>query len=264
MEQFLKYKNMTIEIPKQTITEEFAKCWQTAGRHLVKQSDSPLSWISASLEGLVMEHFSFRLGNQIFFIQIEDVDHQLVLPSRLEAFLQKAKAWNGHACFMPMKRIGEEWKPMLPNWGLQDAITKELVIPPALITDEEIEITDNELLDFAVQVVRDSLIGEGKTIQSTQSDPMVNPSIWFVDGDKLSWIVVKAARYPSMSAERPLNMDDMTRSLTKAGYSGYFASVAVANANDPFDPTAATTGNYLPLFRGVGYSCSYKGLEKAS
>lgn len=254
---------MTIEIPKQTITEDFAKCWQAAGQHLVKQSDSPLSWISASLEGLVLEHFSFRLGNQIFFIQIEDVDDQLTYPSQPEGFLNKAKEWNGHACLMPMKKIGEEWTPMLPNWGLQDAITKQLIIPPALITDEEIEITDNELLDFAVQIVRDHLIGEGKKIQSTQSDPMVSPSIWFVDGDKLSWVVVKAARYPAMSAERPLDINDTAQSLNRAGYSGYFASVAVANANDPFDPTAKETGNYLRLHRGAGYVCSFKGLEPA-
>jgi hypothetical protein len=255
---------MTTEIPQQTITEEFAKCWQTAGRHLVKQSDSPLSWIKASLDGLIMEHFSFRLGNQIVFIQIEDVDQQMFYPSQREAFLKKAKAWNGHACLMPMKKFGEEWRPMLPNWGLQDAITKELLIPPALITDEEIEITDNELLDLAVQIVRDKLIEEGRTIQSTQSDPMVNPSIWFADGDKLSWVVVKAARYPVKSAPRPHNMDEMTQSLRRSGYSGYFASVAVANANDPFDPTAEKTGNYLPLFRGTGYRCFFKGLETAT
>lgn len=208
-----------------------------------------------------MEHFSFRLGNQIFFIQIEDVDHQLDLPSQLEAFLQKAKAWNGHACFMPMKKIGEEWKPMLPNWGLQDAITKELVIPPALITDEEIEITDNELLDFAVQIVRDNLIKEGKSIQSTQSDPKVNPSIWFIDDAKLSWVVVKAVRYPVKSASHPHDMKEIVLSLERAGHSGYFASVAVANSDDPFDPLATETGNYLPLYRGAGYVCSYTGLE---
>lgn len=255
---------MTTQIQPQTITEEFAKCWQTAGRHLAKQSDSPLSWIRATLDGLVMEHFSFRLGNQIFFVQIEDEDGTLDYPSQRDAFLKKAKRWNGVPCLMPMKKMAGEWKPLLPNWGLQNAITKEPIIPPALITDEQIEISEDELLDFAVQVVRDKLIEEGKQIQSTQSDPLVNPSIWFVDNDKLSWIVVRAARYPVKTATKPQNLNEMATSMLKAGYSGYFASVGVASSEDPFDPNAESNKNYLPLLRGHGYMCVYKGLEPIS
>ncbi len=48
------------------------------------------------------------------------------------------------------------------------------------------------------------------------------------------------------------------------GHIGYFASVSVANANDPFDPTANESGNYLPLIRDVEYMCSFNGLELAS
>lgn len=46
------------------------------------------------------------------------------------------------------------------------------------------------------------------------------------------------------------------------GYVGYLASVAAANVNDPFDPHTEKSGNYLPLKRGVGYLCSFKGLEQ--
>ena len=255
---------MTIEIPQQTITEEFVKCWQTAGMHLERQSDLPLSWIKASLDGLLMEHFSFRLGNQIIFIQLEDVDGNLEYPSQRVAFLEKAEAWQGVPCIMPMKKVGREWQAMLPDWGLQHAITNELIIPPALITDEAIEITDYELQDFAIQIVRDKLKADGKAITSTQSDPLVNPSIWFVDSGNSSWVIVRAARYPKMTATPPANIGELGTRMLAAGHIGYFASVTVANAADPFDPAAEKTGNYLPLIRGVGYMCSYNGLEPVS
>lgn len=254
---------MATNIPPQAITEEFARCWQAAGKHLSKQSDAPISWIKATLNGLVMEHFSFRLGNQIFFVQIEDVDGNLDYPSQKEAFLEKAKLWNGVACTMPMKCFAGDWRPMLPNWGLQEVDTGKLLIPPELITDEAIEITDYELLDIAVQVVRDNLIESGKEITSTQSDPKVNPSIWFVEDGKLSWVLVRAARHPEESAPKPENFNEMAKQFTQAGYSGYFASVVIARADDPFDPNAKYSGNFYPLVRGSGYFCKHSGLEAA-
>jgi hypothetical protein len=45
------------------------------------------------------------------------------------------------------------------------------------------------------------------------------------------------------------------------GFPGHFASVAVASADDPFDPGAKSNGNYVPLFRGVGMHIRYEGLR---
>ena len=164
---------------RQEITEDFYLCCKSARNHLSKQSDT-LSWIKVSLNGPHLEHFSFRMGNQIFFIQIEDVDNNLACPGQREAFLEKAKSWNAHALIMPMKKIGIKWAPLLSNWGLEEALTGKLINPSALITDQEIEITDNELHDFAIQVVKNILTNEGKTINSSQNNPEFNPSIFLM------------------------------------------------------------------------------------
>ena len=37
---------------------------------------------------------------------------------------------------------------------------------------------------------------QGKKVTQWQSNPDVDPSMWFVDGDHLAWIVVRADRYP--------------------------------------------------------------------
>jgi hypothetical protein len=59
-------------------TPEFAKCWQAAGMHLVKQADGNVSsWLRANLEPPFLEHLSFRLGNQSFLIRFEDEEGEM-------------------------------------------------------------------------------------------------------------------------------------------------------------------------------------------
>jgi hypothetical protein len=249
---------MSYEV-RQEITEDFNLCWKTAGSHLSKQSDI-LFWINASLKGLLLEHFSFRLGNQIFFIQIEDVDNNLACPGQREAFLEKAKSWNAHALIMPMKKVGVKWNPLHPNWGLEDALTEKLVIPTALITDKEIEITDNELHDIAIQVVTNQLVKEGKTITSSQNNSKINPSIFFVDKKgKQSWVIVRGERWPRTTI-RPIDIEEIAKSPQLVDHSGYFASVTVASPKDAFNPNPKS-GHNTPLLRGEQYKIMYRGLE---
>lgn len=42
---------------------------------------------------------------------------------------------------------------------------------------------------------------------------------------------------------------------------GIFASVAVASADDPFDPLAKINGNVVSLYRGYGMHIRYEGLR---
>jgi hypothetical protein len=67
------------------------------------------------------------------------------------------------------------------------------VDPRALVTDERIEMTDWELHDMAVQVVREHLQQQGFELMSWQGNPEVDPSIWFIG---------KSGRNGSSSAQR--------------------------------------------------------------
>lgn len=56
-------------------TEEFSHCWNAAGSHIQRMAGGDLmSWLKATLAPPFLEHLSFRLGNQLFFIQLEDED----------------------------------------------------------------------------------------------------------------------------------------------------------------------------------------------
>ena len=82
------------------VTEDFAKCWQAAGIHLDKKFDGGIhSWIKSNLTPPFLEHLSFRLGNQLFFIRIEDVDEQLETPGSIEGLNTIAKLCKGHEVF---------------------------------------------------------------------------------------------------------------------------------------------------------------------
>ncbi len=168
----------------------------------------------------------------------------------------------GHACLMPMKRVGQDWEPTESGWGLVDARTRLPVNPPALITDEMLEMTDWELQDLAVQVVRERITKDGHQLMSWNGDPRVNPSVWFVGASGgPEWVLVRAVRYPEKEATEPENMIELKSHFDKMGFSGHFASVAIASADDPFDPDAERNGNFVPLYRGCGMHIRYEGLR---
>ena len=120
--------------------------------------------------------------------------------------------------------------PAEPCWGLVDAVTGLPVNPPALISDENIVMSDWELQDLAVQVVCSQIKKEGRELMSWSGDQRINPSLWFVGDDGPEWVVVRAVRYPEKDALPPGNIKEIQEHMEKQGFHGHFASVAIANA----------------------------------
>ena len=243
------------------VSEEFAKCWQAAGLHLQEQGQGALKWLRAHLNPPFLEHLSFRIGNQLFFVRVEDADERVIGPASIDGLLSVADGCKGHACIMPMSKRGDEWRCAVSGWGLIDAKIEKIINPVALVTDEKIEMTDWELQDFAVQVVRNDLEKSGKQLMSWQGSPDVNPSVWFVGDNGPEWVVVRAARWPERDLAEPDNIKQIAAECISTGKTGYFAVVRAANSNDPFDPQAKLHGNFIPLIRGEGISVGYDGLK---
>ena len=127
------------------LTEDFINCWDAAGRHLnLRVKDTGASWLRADLP-CFREHLSFALGNQLFFIQLYDVnqpENGWLALNRLEMAVEDA---NGIACLMPMDNKSGEWQPVFDGWGLTDLTGETTLNPVDLITDEPIEMTDWEI-----------------------------------------------------------------------------------------------------------------------
>jgi len=137
------------DIEMHGVSEAFALCWQAAGRYIQRQVQDLLhSWLKANLNPPFLEHLSFRLGNQLFFIRIEDVDDKLGVPGSRDGLRAIADGCKGHACLMPMRRVMKAWVPAAAGWGLLNLQTSRPINPVALVSDDRIEMTDWELQDF--------------------------------------------------------------------------------------------------------------------
>lgn len=242
------------EITMAEPSRDFLAMWSAAGNHIQSFFDDGLkSWLKVEPRPPFLEHLSFRLGNQVFFIRFEDVDGRAEVPGSREGLLMVAEGWRGYPCLMPMRRNLRGWEPDRPGWGMIDLRDGTSINPSMLVTDDPVAMTDWELLDFAVQVVRHDLKERGYEIMSSNSTPEVDPNIWFVaDMAKgPEWVVVRAARFPKRRAERPANLDAIARNVANMSQRGHFASVSFAALNDPAGP----------LWRGHGAEVEFDGLK---
>ena len=244
-------------------SENFARCWLASGRHLAASAqDGSVSWLKATLTPPFLEHLSFRIGNQLFFIRVEDAGGNIPGPGNPDGFRIIANGCNGVPCRMPMRQSGSEWKPEFPGWGLIHAETSQPLNPVTLVSDENIEMTDWEIHDFAVQVVRDHIVETlGRELMSSQGNPDVDPSIWFVGDDGPEWVVVRGVRYPEQEAARPENIAEIAANCAHLSTIGHFASVAVANSENSSDESGDVEP--LPIWRGHQLFFEFEGLENA-
>ena len=241
------------------VTDDFKQCWQSAGRHLQSQVEGGLTWMRASLDEPFMEHLSFRLDNQLFFVRVTDVDNELKVPGTDENLIKIAEGCKGHACIMPMRFSFGNWMPVEKGWGLLSAVDKKPVNPPDLVTDEKIEMTDWELHDFAVQVVRQNLMHEGEHVAGWVSNPELQPSIWISTEEFPQWVVVQAVRWPA-EAKIPDNIKEIEDAYASKEAKGTFAYVTFANENQNVNEPLKEGEKPLPIYRGDKAYISYSGL----
>lgn len=245
------------EIEQGELPQSFIEAWQCAGVHIQKMGQKQVNWLRATLNPPIAEHLSFRLGNQLFFIYV-DVEALPFVGKRQSLFLDVAHEARATPCVLKMGRKHGAFEPNFPAWGLINAMTGQAVNPTGMVSNERIEMSDWELHDFAIQIVRSHLEKEEKNVFSAQSSLHIDPSIWFEYKNSPHFVVVRAARYPNKKARRPANIEDIKQSCAKMSQVGFFASVTVANANDPFDPSREII---TPLYRGQGMIVNFEGLE---
>lgn len=236
------------EVNQTEPSQSFKAAWSAAGRHIQGQAGDGLNWLRADLNPPMAEHLSFRMGNQLFFIFVEAAEYAFSREGSL--FLQVARVANAVPCIMKMHQRISTWEPQNPGWGLVHAESGDDIEPPALISDQLIEMSAWELHDFSIQIVCNYLQQQGKKVFSKQSSQEIDPSIWFQDEAGPSFVVVRETRYSESDAPVPSNVSEIKRSCARMSHSGFFASVSVANADDL----------ELPLYRGHGMHVRFTGI----
>ena len=240
------------------VSDEFAKCWQAAGRHLSHRGDGQVNWLKADLVPPFLEHLSFRLGNQLFYVRLVDVDGRLETPGNHSGLRAVADGCQGFACLMPMKFEEGQWMPAEPGWGLVDLNSGNLIDPVIHVSEDPIEMTSWELLDFAVQIVRNHITDELKrSLMSSQSNPAVHPSIWFVGDEGPEWVAVQMATFDSSEFFPNCDLSAVARSCLDRSSLGHVARVGLCHADQGFEDNSVA----LPMLRGHGAMIRFNGLE---
>lgn len=210
--------------------------WHTAGVHLnTRIKDVGGRWLRAELPGF-RDHFSFTCGNQLFFVQVLDIEGGVQPWTNLTLLDNLAREANGIACLMPMTKFAGSWRPAQSGWGLV-GLADDLPLQPERHTPSEpIVISDWEVHDFGVQQVRNHLINSGFKIQSWQSDIRIDPAVLCQKNDTTYGVVVRTSRKGPNAAPRPDNADQIAASLAKNSIVPLFVGLKIAGENDFFDP----------------------------
>ena len=251
---------MLYDIEMQNPSPAFAECWSAAGHHLQNHGQGAIYWLKCDLVPPFLEHLSFRLGNQLVFVRLDDSNGELKTPGNSSGTKIIVESCNGIACRMPMRFINSSWQPEYPDWGLIDFCLGRLINPVSLISNEKILMTDWEVHDVAVQLVRNHVQDKlGREILSSQGNPDVDPSIWFKGPNGSEWIVVRASRSPEPIVEPPDSITEITNHCSHMADKGYFASVNIASAQ-------ALDGRHdvsftRDLWRGYKMAASCNGLR---
>lgn len=191
-------------------------------------------------------------------------------PGHLKGLFRIAEGQSGHACVMPMRRRWGKWRPETDGWGLLDARTKAMLVPPTLVTSEPTEMTDWEVHDLAVEFVCRVLSSEGTKIISSQGDPEIYPSVWLSRTDQApAWIMIRAVRYPTDPRSVPFpsnwvkvgygSAEFATRMAPELaatmGTRGYFAPIAIVRSDESFEDQP------MPLLRGYSMMSTFSDLS---
>src|SRR5690606_7790991 len=100
-------------VPTKNAPLSFLSCWIAAVNHLNKHLEGGIDFsYLAHPYAPFLEHLTFRVGNQLFFVRVEDVDGTVRGPGTIEGLNYVARLANGVACILPMRNQSEggAWK----------------------------------------------------------------------------------------------------------------------------------------------------------
>ncbi len=241
-------------------TQEFVDCFNAAGSHLhqagmrcaggIQMPDRripPFRWIKAVPYGPYLEHLSFFLGGQAFFVQLVDESMNVIFEGTPEGLAARAAGYNGMACLLPMRRrpSGSSWEPAYQGWGLLDARTREPLDPMRHLVTPPTPMTDWEMYDFAIEQVVQKLKEQNRDILSWSTDPDIEPSLFFHDGSQRAYCVVRPYMFGERIKEYIELKTNAHHQLAGLGIRGYYAPVVFKNLEQQDD------GEVLPIYREI-------------
>jgi hypothetical protein len=159
-------------------------------------------------------------------------------------------------------------RPTSEGWNLTHFTTGARIIPDEIANEINIPMSEWELRNFAVQVVRNHIEQERKgNILSFCDVLQIDPQIWFEDiNGNRCWVVVRNLKNEN-DASHWIGLEKSNPQLKP--YDGFFAGVSLASSAPIL---CDTDGNLIslserfsgkaPLYRGDQFYVKFDGLQR--
>jgi len=175
--------------------------------------DDPKSyrWIKTDWTYPSFEHFTFAYKNAVFpvFVELFENGNSIMTANEKTRLLDAAQKYNLVPCVfkvnvvrdkqLPYKNLfdnttnqHETITPLSGGWNLFDLRDGNIVIPEKFVSNENVPMSEWEMLDLAIQICRDEIKKHGWQLLSYCNLPEINPQLWIKDEfNKTSWVIVR-------------------------------------------------------------------------
>ena len=252
-------------------TQDYIDCYFMVKNHLSVKCDNSLVWQKCYPSPPFLEHMSFHLGNQSFFVRLYDINRELEEPGNQDGTLNAGKLFNGIACYIAVEKVDDEWTVAADGWGLflhedraPDFPNDKPILPPELVTDEKIPLNDAEYHFKAVW-------GVCKTLFETFPDADLYPPNYYRSArphiimsrpnkayDEA--FIIFAYRSPKEEAENNIGKTDLDTSighLMDLGLKTYVLNVVLFSENELENEAS----EIIPLHRGETYISTFEKFD---
>jgi hypothetical protein len=254
------------EIPRPQPSADFLHARNVAGvtlqhqfsKHAGKLPESrDFRWIKSDLTWPSFDHLTFAYGNQIFSVLVEVIDNEESLLSEQECQRCFDACVKNNLIPCVFRVSLRDMEPLLEGWNLLALETSLPIAPQELVTDERIEMSEWELRNMAIQIVRDNVAQNGGKVLSFTDVLGIDPQVWFEDNaGSRAWIIIR--HYPILSGEEGNEFVGIERQHRQlAPFEGYFAAVSMASSepvlydrNGGVIPLSRRFDGTAPLYRG--------------
>jgi len=204
-------------------------------------------------------HTSFRIGNQLFFVHIVDVDKNIETPGTIEHFIDISERFQCVACLLPVSKTINSWNIENLDWGLIDAKTRKPVNPYSIVSNKKIVMSDNEIYAMGHEYIRTNIITKDHECQVTGFiiDPEVYPSIFFNYKNNECCVLIKVS-HGAFPYFKKLDFKDQLEKM-KSMFNN--KTIYFAGAHLLGEEQLKQNNKSLPFYRGQGYHPKFLGLE---
>lgn len=276
---FSEEREMSYQIDPQEPSEAFLQARHVAGCRLQEQftkhggnlpPQRDFKWVKTEMTWPSFEHLTFAYGNQVFSVLVELVDGpgSLSQPNEVQRCLDASSEHRLVPCIFPVD--ARTLRPRSVGWNLLHLVDRQPVEPAAWTSETRVEMSEWEIRNFCIQVVRGHIEDKmGATIQSFCDVIGIDPQIWFEDASgALNWVIVR--HYPIIKGDETNEWIPFVQTNPRlTEYDGFLAAVSLASA-EPFIydsageivPLSERFSGKAPLYRGDGFYIKFDGLQR--